>query len=174
MPTKMALDVYKSYGKPVPETAFKCLKETASELLNKQGKKSISYGDYLQLIKGVDNKFKNGFYFLSKKQYKKYLNKATQPLLNKQNSIKKLKVIMDIHSKFKNSEVNIDKNAVKEYIYSRQLQNGSFPIYDDKNNNADTLTTFYAVDIMKKKDIKVPKKIKLIKYLKDNVTAKLK
>ncbi len=165
--TKMALDILEFYDE-IPDLKF--LENLLPEMLNElkdisSTKDFISYGGYLLHIKSLDD-----FYFKQKQKYiineEKYsdiFDMIIDKYHKEPNSIMKFDTAIQLNEAFVRDLIKIDKNVVKDFLISSQLDDGSFPL----GNSSDVLTTYLAINVIHKLNIHIPHLYELQSYMND-------
>ncbi|MGN7300310.1 hypothetical protein [Ferdinandcohnia sp. SAFN-114] len=168
--TKMAIEIYISYGEPIPNAieTKKWLKNLCTELANQEDKDFISLGDYLVMIKNISEN-NNELNISAEQEYKDLTEYFFENLLVREvKNIQEFNTLIDISKAFDINLTGLDAKF-ETYMISVQLADGSFPIYGQQGEHSDILTTYLFIKTSNELGITIPNFEKLNVYLSNKI-----
>lgn len=174
--TKLALDIYKTSSliPKYPDKISTWLNHAFQNLLEDKKKDFLTSGGYLHLIKSINDNLLaiKGTYTLGTKHFDTYIKKTEIEYKNSTNNIEKFDTAIQINKAFDKAVLPVEQSLVTSLIKDKQLDDGSFPLYGQKQS--DIMTTFLFVKVANELKIVIPSEEKLKEYLETQLLVSMK
>jgi hypothetical protein len=173
--TKLALDIYSSSSiEPSNPDKISTWLNKTFRTLQQERKDFLSFGGYLHLIKSIDDSLLEigETFTMDGQEFQTYLKQTEIEYRNSANNIEKFDTAIQINKVFNKEILEVEQSLINSLIKDKQLDDGSFPIYGQKQ--PDVMTTFLYLKVANELNIEIPRKEKLKEYLETQLLVSMK